>query len=55
MNFVENFSPDRFLYSLQYMWQGMLSIFLVIGILIGSVVLMNKIFSGKKQKKNTEE
>ena len=54
MNFIENFNPNRFLYSLQYMWQGMLSIFLVIGILIGSVVLMNKIFSGKK-KKNTEE
>jgi len=55
MNFIENFNVDRFLYSLQYMWQGMLGIFLVIAILIGSVVLMNKIFSGKKRKKNTEE
>lgn len=43
MSIIDNFSFDRFLFSLQYMWQGMLSIFLVIGVIILSVVLMNKV------------
>ena len=50
MNIIENFNVDRFLYSLQYMWQGMLSIFLVIGIIVLSVVLLNKLTSGRKKK-----
>ena len=51
MSIIENFNFDRFLYSLQYMWQGMLSIFLVIGVIILGVVAMNKVTSlGRKDK-----
>ena len=52
MNFIENFSVDRFIYSLQYMWQGMFSIFLVIGVIIASVYLLNKLTSRKKKEEN---
>ena len=43
MNIFENFNFDRFLFSLQYMWKGMLCIFIVIAIIILSVVIMNTI------------
>ena len=36
--------------SLQYMWQGMLCIFVVTAALIGSVYLLNKL--GSRKKKN---
>ena len=51
MNLFDNINIDRFVYSLQYMWQGMLSIFLVIGIIIGSVVIMNKLTNRKRKEK----
>ena len=51
MSIIENFNFDRFLYSLQYMWQGMLSIFLVIGVIILGVVAMNKLTSQKEKNK----
>ena len=51
MGIIENFNFDRFLYSLQYMWQGMLSIFLVIGVIILGVVVMNKLTSPKEKNK----
>ena len=35
--------PEQFVPSLQYMWQGMLCIFVVIGVIIGSICLMNVI------------
>lgn len=35
------FNFDRFLFSLQYMWKGMLCIFVVIAVIIGSIYLMN--------------
>ena len=50
MNILENLNVNRFLFSLQYMWQGMLSIFLVILVIIMSVVIMNKITN--RQRKN---
>ena len=50
MNILENFNVNRFLFSLQYMWQGMLSIFLVIFIIIMSVVVMNKLTNRPKKK-----
>ncbi len=53
MNILENFNVSRFLFSLQYMWQGMLSIFLVIFVIIMSVVVMNKLTN--RAKKNKEE
>lgn len=43
MNIFENFNFDRFLFSLQYMWKGMLCIFIVIAVIILSVVIMNTI------------
>ena len=33
---------DRFMFSLQYMWKGMLCIFIVIGALILSIYGLNK-------------
>ena len=51
MSIIENFDFDRFLYSLQYMWQGMLSIFLVIGVIILGVVAMNKVTALKGKNK----
>ena len=50
MNFFDHFNANRLLYSLQYMWQGMLSIFLVIGVIILSVVLMNQLTAPRKNK-----
>ena len=50
-----NFNFDRFLFSLQYMWQGMLCIFIVIGALILSIYGLNKatnFFANKKANKN---
>ena len=41
MNIFENLNLDRFLFSLQYMWKGMLGIFIVIAVIIIAVVLMN--------------
>ena len=43
MNIFENFNLNRFLFSLQYMWKGMLCIFIVIAVIILSVVIMNTI------------
>lgn len=42
------FHPESFVDSLQYLIVGMISIFLVIGVIIIITVLLNKIFSGKK-------
>ena len=39
----DNFRFDRFMFSLQYMWKGMLCIFAVIGVLVLSVLLMNRL------------
>ena len=55
MNFMENFNVDRFLFSLQYMWKGMLCIFIVIGIIILSIYGMNKLFNSLAEKKKAKE
>ena len=52
MDLFSKFSVERFLSSLQYMWQGMLCIFIVIGVIILATVAMNKIFSKKKEENN---
>lgn len=39
--------------SLQYMWQGMLCIFAVTAVLIGTVYLLNKL--GSRKKKNDSQ
>ena len=43
MNIFENIDFSRFFTSLTYMWQGMLCIFVVIGVLILSVLLLGKL------------
>lgn len=44
------FRVDNFLTSLNYMWQGMLCIFIVIGVIILATVAMNKIFFKDKEQ-----
>ena len=48
-----NFNPAAFIENLKYMGVGMLGIFIVIGVIILSVVVLNKVTSPRK--KNTEE
>ncbi|MBP3376013.1 MAG: hypothetical protein J6L83_04555 [Clostridia bacterium] len=55
MNIFENFNFDRFLFSLQYMWQGMLCIFIVIAVIILSVVIMNSISAKAQARRELEE
>ena len=43
-----NFNPAAFVENLKYMGVGMLGIFIVIGIIILSVVVLNKATSPKK-------
>ena len=54
MNLFSNIDFSRFFESLQYMWKGMLCIFIVIGVIILSVYALNGIFgkleARKKQK-----
>jgi hypothetical protein len=55
MNIFNDFNFDRFLFSLQYMWQGMLCIFIVIAVIILSVVIMNTISAKAQARKELEE
>ena len=55
MGFFEKFSFDRFLASLQYMWQGMLCIFVVIGVIILSVYAVGAITSRLEERKKSDE
>ena len=43
-----NFSTERFFDALPYMGKGMLGIFVVIGVIIGMIVVLNKITTKKK-------
>ena len=55
MNIFNDFNFDRFLFSLQYMWQGMLCIFIVIAVIILSVVIMNTISAKAQARMELEE
>lgn len=55
MNLFEKFSVDRFISSLQYMWQGMLCIFVVIGVIILTVYLIGFLSSRTGSKKIKED
>ncbi len=44
------FNPMAFVENLKYMLSGMIAIFIVIGIIILCTVVLNKIFTNKKQK-----
>lgn len=46
-----NFNPSAFVDNLYYMGVGMLSILIVIGIIIVVTILLNKITTRKKNKK----
>lgn len=48
------FEPSNFLANLKYMGAGMLGIFLVIGVIILSVILLNR-FTAKKENRNNQE
>ena len=52
MDIFKNISLDRFLFSLQYMWKGMLGIFIVILVIIVAVYVMN-FFIDKSEKKKS--
>lgn len=45
-----NFNPSAFVENLRYMATGMISIFVVIGVIILVTVLLNAIFSKKGKK-----
>ena len=55
MKFFENISIDRFLSSLQYMWKGMLCIFVVIGAIILATILINALCNKSEEKKKLRE
>lgn len=55
MNFLDNFNIDRFIFSLQYMWKGMLCIFIVIAVIILFIFGMNKIMTSIAEKKKAKE
>lgn len=55
MNLFEKFSVDRFISSLQYMWQGMLCIFVVIGVIILSVYLIGFLTAKAEERKKLAE
>ncbi|MBR6681148.1 MAG: hypothetical protein IKL59_07810 [Clostridia bacterium] len=48
---LDNFSVDRFFEALPYMGKGMLGIFIVIGVIIGVILLLNKLTTRKKSGK----
>lgn len=47
LDLIKNFKPERFLQMLDEMGIGMLIIFILIGVIILSTLLINKIFSKK--------
>lgn len=55
MNLFEKFSVDRFISSLQYMWQGMLCIFVVIGVIILTVYLISFLTAKAEERKKLKD
>lgn len=57
MSILENFNLDRFLFSLQYLWKGMLCIFIVIAIIILSIFFINFLTNRatNKEKKSKKD
>ena len=55
MDVFKNISLDRFLFSLQYMWKGMLGIFIVILVIICAVDIMNFFIDKADKKKKLKE
>ena len=55
MDLFKNISMDRCLHSLQYMWKGMLCIFIVIGVLVALIVGLNRAMNGLTKKSESED
>lgn len=55
MDIFSNIDLNRFLSSLQYMWKGMLSIFIVISVIILAVVVMNLISKKAAERKEIKD
>ena len=51
---IRNFNVSRFLDSLQYMWKGMLSIFIVIGVIILFIVLLQRLSNRPTKQKDDD-
>ncbi len=51
----ENIDLNRFLASFEYMWKGMLGIFVVMGIIIISVYIMGFFSKKAAQRKEAEQ
>ena len=54
MNLFENFNAMAFVENLKWMGLGMLGIFIVIGVIILSVLVLNKVTAPKSEKKDEE-
>ncbi len=55
MNIFDNINIDRFIGSLRYMWEGMLCIFIVIGVIILCIYGLNAISSKLAKRKKAKE
>ena len=55
MNIFNDFNFDRFLFSLQYMWQGMLCIFVVMAVIILSVYLIGFCSAKAEERRKLKE
>ena len=55
MNIFNSLNFDRFLFSLQYMWKGMLCIFIVIGVIILSINVMNSLTNKLSNKQKADD
>ena len=58
MNIFNSINFDRFLFSLQYMWKGMLCIFIVIGVIVLITYFFNRFvnyLAFASEKKNNDE
>ena len=55
MDLFGNFSFDRCVLSLRYMWQGMLCIFSVIGVIILATMWMNFLCNKAEEKRKLKE
>lgn len=55
MDLFKNIDFNRFFDSLQYMWKGMLCIFVVIGVIILATYVLNRIFAKRDAQKKAKE
>lgn len=55
MDVFQNINFERFLFSLQYMWKGMLGIFIVILAIVLAVYVMNFFIEKAEKKKKLKE